>query len=99
MATQYDYESQHRKGKLHAFERIEKLLDKGSFIEIGSMVQHHSNDFGMDKKKIPYDGVITGFGEIDGKKSCHIFPRFLCDGRISRRDAWEKNCEYNEVGD
>ena len=66
MTTQYNYESQHKKGKLHAFERIEKLLDKGSFIEIGSMVQHHSTDFGMDKKKIPYDGVITGFGEIDG---------------------------------
>ena len=66
MTIQYNYESQHKKGKLHAFERIEKLLDKGSFIEIGSMVQHHSTDFGMDKKKIPYDGVITGFGEIDG---------------------------------
>lgn len=65
---QYDLEKQHKKGKLHAFERIEMLLDKGSFLEIGSKVTHDCHDFGMDTKEAPYDGVITGIGLIDGRQ-------------------------------
>jgi len=63
----YDLEKQHSKGKLHAFERLNLLLDKDSFQEIGSRVQHSCTLFGMDKKKLPYDGVITGFGRIHGR--------------------------------
>lgn len=63
----YDIEKQHSKGKLHAIERIELLVDKNSFYEIGSSITHNCKQFGMDKKAAPYDGVITGFGTIHGK--------------------------------
>ena len=63
----YDLEKQHSKGKLHAIERLNLLLDKDSFQEIGSRVQHSCTLFGMDKKDLPYDGVITGFGRVNGR--------------------------------
>ncbi len=59
-------EKQHAKGKLTARERIEKLLDPGSFVEIGMFVKHRGTEFGLDKKELPADGVITGYGTIDG---------------------------------
>ena len=58
---------QHEKGKLTARERIEKLLDEGSFVEIGMFAESRATEFGMDKKRIPGDGVITGYGTIDGR--------------------------------
>ncbi len=64
----YNIEKQHKKGKLHAIERINMLLDANSFFEINSQISHNSVNFGMDKKNIPYDGVITGFGTIEGQK-------------------------------
>ena len=63
---------QHSKGKLTARERIDMLFDDGSFQEIGMFVEHHSQDLGMDQKKIPADGVITGQGTINGR-SIYIF--------------------------
>jgi propionyl-CoA carboxylase beta chain len=60
-------EKQHKSGKLTARERIELLLDKGSFEEIGMLVEHRATNFGMDKQKFPGDGVITGFGTIEGR--------------------------------
>jgi len=68
MQYKYNYEKQHKKGKYHAIERIYKLVDENSFFEIGSQITHDSKDFGMDKLSIPYDGVITGFGTICGRK-------------------------------
>ncbi len=61
-------EQQHRRGKLTARERIELLLDEGSFQEIDAFVVHDTYDFGLAEKRILGDGVITGFGEIDGRK-------------------------------
>ena len=58
--------SQHNKGKLTARERIEYLFDKDSFQEVGAFVESRFTDFGMIDKKLPGDGVITGFGTIDG---------------------------------
>ncbi|AEH24274.1 methylmalonyl-coadecarboxylase, subunit alpha [Pyrococcus yayanosii CH1] len=58
---------QHEKGKLTARERIELLLDPGSFVEIGMFVKHRATEFGMDKRELPADGVITGYGTIDGR--------------------------------
>ena len=58
------------KGMLPPRERIDKLLDAGSFFELDMLATHHYQDFGMDKKKIPAEGVITGFGEINGRKVC-----------------------------
>ncbi|GJD60313.1 acyl-CoA carboxylase subunit beta [Methylobacterium frigidaeris] len=59
--------AQHKRGKLTARERIELLLDSGSFEEFDMFVQHRSIDFGMEKQKIPGDGVITGWGTINGR--------------------------------
>lgn len=58
---------QHDKGKLTARERLEVLLDEGSFEEWGQFVEHRSQDFGLDKQKIPGDGVVTGYGTINGR--------------------------------
>lgn len=60
-------EAQHKRGKLTARERIELLLDHGSFEEFDMFVQHRSTDFGMEKQKIPGDGVVTGWGTINGR--------------------------------
>lgn len=60
-------EAQHAKGKLTARERIFFLLDEGSFQEMGALVQHRSNLFGLDQQKILGDGVITGYGTVNGR--------------------------------
>lgn len=60
-------EEQHRKGKLTARERIHFLLDEGSFEEIGMLVTHRSHDFGMQKEKYLSDGVVTGYGTVNGR--------------------------------
>ena len=64
---EYNVEKQHEKGKLHAIERIRALCDENSFMEIYSGVRHNCTSFGMEKKDLPYDGVITGFGKINGR--------------------------------
>ncbi len=61
-------EKQHQAGKLTARERIALLLDEGSFQEMDKLVVHQSRDFGMDKKQIPGDGVVSGYGRIDGRQ-------------------------------
>ncbi len=61
-------EAQHKRGKLTARERIELLLDHGSFEEFDMFVQHRSTDFGMENQKIPGDGVVTGWGTVNGRK-------------------------------
>src|SRR5438067_478211 len=62
-------EAQHARGKLTARERIELLLDKGSFEELDMFVEHRSIEFGMEKTKIPGDGVVTGWGTVNGRKA------------------------------
>ncbi len=59
---------QHERGKLTARERIELLLDKGSFSETDPLAVHRSHDFGMERNRPPGDGVVTGHGTIDGRK-------------------------------
>lgn len=60
-------ESQHNKGKLTARERISLLLDEGSFEELGKFVRHRSTAFGLENQKFLGDGVVTGYGKIDGR--------------------------------
>ena len=60
-------EVQHKKGKLTARERLDLLLDKGSFHETDPFVVHRTNDFGLDGQKYPGDSVVTGWGTIDGR--------------------------------
>lgn len=61
-------EKQHKSGKLTARERIELLLDSGTFVEIDNMVESRIDDFNMAEKKAPGDGVVVGYGKIDGRK-------------------------------
>lgn len=60
-------EKQHASGRMTARERIDMLLDKGTFCELDKFVTHRCNDFGMDKKQIAGDGMVTGYGKIDGR--------------------------------
>jgi propionyl-CoA carboxylase beta chain len=60
-------ERQHERGKLSARERLDILLDPGSFVELDRFVEHRSADFGLDARRIPGDGVVTGYGRIDGR--------------------------------
>ncbi|NHI82693.1 MAG: methylmalonyl-CoA carboxyltransferase [Candidatus Thorarchaeota archaeon] len=61
-------EKEHQAGRLTARERIDRLLDQGSFVEFDEFVVHREPDFGMDEKKILGDGVVTGYGTINGRK-------------------------------
>ena len=58
---------QHSAGKLTARERIEKLIDPNSFVELNMFVKHQCTEFGMENKELPADGVVTGYGRIDGR--------------------------------
>jgi propionyl-CoA carboxylase beta chain len=60
-------EAQHKAGKLSARERLDFLLDPSSFVELDRFVTHRCSDFGMEDKKILGDGVVTGYGRIDGR--------------------------------
>ena len=60
-------EKQHACGRMTARERIEMLLDKGTFNELDKFVVHRCTNFGMDKNKIPGDGMVSGYGKIDGR--------------------------------
>ena len=63
-------EAQHAKGKMTARERVEALLDEGSFVETDALARHRARDFGVDQNRPYGDGVITGFGTIDGRPVC-----------------------------
>ena len=60
-------DTQHKKGKLTARERLHHLLDQDTFEEMDKFVLHQATDFGMDKKRFPGDGVVTGYGRINGR--------------------------------
>lgn len=63
-------QQQHESGKLMARERIDRLFDAGTFNEIDLFVRHHCVNFGIDKADIPADGVVTGFGKVNGRMAC-----------------------------
>jgi propionyl-CoA carboxylase beta chain len=88
---------QHDKGKLTARERIDLLLDKGSFEEIDPFVTHRSEKFGLDKKKIPGDGVVTGYGKIHGRP-IYVFSQdfTVFGGSLSETHA-EKICKIMDM--
>ena len=58
-------EKQHKSGKLTARERIEILLDKDTFVEVDNFIESRIDDFDLDKRRVPGDGVVTGYGKID----------------------------------
>jgi acetyl-CoA carboxylase carboxyltransferase component len=67
MATPEAIEKRHKGGQWTARERIDYFFDKGTFTEIGMFVEHRTTAFGLDKKEIPADGIVTGFGKVNGR--------------------------------
>src|SRR6476469_10423234 len=79
-ASETAVEKQHAKGKLTARERIEKLLDPGSFQELDTFVRHRSYEFDMQKNRPWGDAVVTGHGTIDGRRVCVFSQAFTVFG-------------------
>ena len=90
-------DSQHKKGKLTARERIHFLLDEGSFEEIGMLVTHRSTDFGMENERYLGDGVITGYGTINGRLTYVFSQDFTVFGGSLSETHAEKICKIMEM--
>ena len=90
-------EAQHAKGKLTARERISLLLDPGTFEELGMLVTHRSTNFGLDKQKFLGDGVVTGYGEINGRL-VYVFSQdfTVLGGSLAEAHA-EKICKIMDL--
>ena len=90
-------EQQHARGKLTARERLELLLDDDSFVEVDALVTHRATDFGLDEEKYLGDGVVTGFGEIDGRLVFVYSQDFtVFGGSLSEAHA-EKICKVMDL--
>ena len=88
---------QHEAGKLTARERLELLLDPGSFVEVGRFVTHDCADFGMEQHKIPGDGVVTGWGTVDGRRVCVFAQDFTVFGGSLSAAYAKKICKIMEL--
>jgi propionyl-CoA carboxylase beta chain len=88
---------QHKAGKLTARERIDLLLDKGSFTELDRFVTHRCTDFGMDKTHIPGDGVVTGFGTIEGRTVYLFAEDFTVFGGSLSETTAQKICKVMDL--
>ncbi len=89
--------SQHKKGKLTARERIHFLFDEGTFQEIGMLVTHHSTNFGLDKTKFLGDGVITGFGYVEGRLTYAFAQDFTVMGGSLAEAHAQKICRIMDL--
>ncbi|MEC4051545.1 acyl-CoA carboxylase subunit beta [Myroides odoratimimus] len=90
-------DTQHSKGKLTARERVEYLLDEGSFEEIGMLVTHRTTDFGMDKEVYHGDGVVTGYGTINGRLVYVFAQDFTVFGGALSETHAEKICKVMDM--
>jgi acetyl-CoA carboxylase carboxyltransferase component len=88
---------QHAKGKLTARERIQQLLDPDTFQELGRLATHNISDFGMADKKYPGDGVVTGFGKIDGRRVAVYAQDFTVLGGSFSEVQSQKVCKVMEL--
>ena len=88
---------QHAKGCLTARERLDLLLDPGSFVEVGPFVTHRSNDFGMERRRITGDGVVAGWGAVDGR-TVYVFAQdfTVFGGTMSEANA-KKICAIMDL--
>nr|WP_256471358.1 acyl-CoA carboxylase subunit beta [Solitalea agri] len=90
-------DSQHSKGKLTARERIHFLLDEDSFEEVGMFVTHRTSDFGLDEEKYPGDGVITGWGTVNGRLTYVYAQDFTVFGGSLSETHAEKICKIMDL--
>ncbi|HKK07929.1 MAG TPA: carboxyl transferase domain-containing protein, partial [Gemmatimonadota bacterium] len=90
-------ERQHEKGKLSARERLDVLLDEGSFVEVDRFVEHRCHDFGLEDERYPGDGVVTGYGTVDGR-TIYVFSQdfTVFGGSLSEAHA-EKICKILDL--
>ncbi|MGQ0537526.1 MAG: acyl-CoA carboxylase subunit beta [Gemmatimonadaceae bacterium] len=89
--------AQHDKGKLSARERLDLLLDEGTFVELDRFVTHRSNDFGLENQKIYGDGVVTGHGRIDGRLVYVFSQDFTVFGGSLSEAFAEKICKVMDL--
>src|SRR4051812_38607274 len=86
-------ERQHREGKLSARERVDLLLDEGTFEEMDKLVTHRCRDFGMEEQVVPGDGFVTGYGRINGRLAYVFAQDFtVFGGSLSESNA-QKICK------
>ena len=90
-------DAQHAKGKLTARERLDLLLDKGSFEEFDMFVQHRCTNFGMEKSKFDGDGVVTGMGTIDGRLVYVFAQDFTVNGGSMSETIAQKICKVMDM--
>src|SRR5581483_2001766 len=90
-------EQQHAKNKLTARERLELLLDPGSFEETDALATHRSSEFGLDRQKILGDGVVTGYGRVDGRTVCVFSQDFTVFGGSLSEAYGEKICKIMDT--
>ena len=91
-------DKQHARGKYTARERLNLLFDEGTFKEIDRFVTHRCNHFGMEKKEIPADGVVTGYGLVDGRKVFAYAQDFTCVGGALGEMHAAKICKVMDMG-
>src|SRR5215467_1755378 len=89
--------AQHAKGKLSARERLDLLLDEGSFVELDRFVVHRSTDFGLEHQKFYGDGVVTGYGRIDGRLVYVFSQDFTVFGGSLSETFAEKICKVMDL--
>ena len=80
-------DKQHAKGKMTALERIEAFLDEGSFQQIDGLTRHRSHNFGQEKNRPFGDGVLTGYGTVDGRPVCVFAQDFVFGGSLGEVSA------------
>ena len=90
-------EDQHRRGKMTARERLGLLLDEGSFQEIGALATHNCSDFGMASQRYPGDGVVAGFGRINGRRVAVFAHDFTVLGGSLSVVQSQKICRVHDV--
>src|SRR2546430_4970206 len=90
-------EAQHAKGKLTARERIDLLIDPGTFVEIGQFVTHRSSSFGLENERYYGDGVVTGYGRIGGRLVFVFLQDFPVFGGAMSRNNGQQNFKANDL--
>ena len=90
-------DKQHEKGKQTARERLNKLFDAGSFTEISQFIRHRSTNFNMQEKEIPGDGVVTGYGTVDGRLVYAYAEDFTVEGGSLGEMHAHKICQVQEM--
>ncbi len=90
-------DAQHQRGKLTARERIELLVDQGTFEELDSLVLHRATDFGIDQQRFAGDSVVTGFARIEGRSVCVFAQDFTVVGGSVSEVAAEKICKIMDI--